>query len=106
MATEWCMWTGLPAHDRHSIVNAATKEKGEEEGGEDESEIHNAVRRSLTVTRTSNHYKLFLKINMNAPNKIFWIVYVFQLFVCLFPIISLNNWEFTVNHKQKKSIRG
>jgi hypothetical protein len=29
------------------IVNAATKQTGEEEGGEDESEIHTAMRRGL-----------------------------------------------------------
>jgi hypothetical protein len=45
------------------IVNAATKRKGIEEGGDDESEIHTAMRRSLKrFTKTSDHYKPSLKI--------------------------------------------
>jgi hypothetical protein len=46
------------------IVSAAVKQKGEV-GGEDESEICTAVRRSLKqLTKTSHHYKLFLIINV------------------------------------------
>jgi hypothetical protein len=43
-------------------VNTTTKQKGEQEGGEDDSEIHTAMRRSKQFKETSNHYKLFLKI--------------------------------------------
>jgi hypothetical protein len=81
------------------IVNAPAKQKGEEEGGEDESEegeSSKCVRYSMTLqyidtlldymgqrgfeysgitatrrslkqfTKTSNHYKLFLKINVSS----------------------------------------
>jgi hypothetical protein len=45
------------------IVDAAVKQKGEEEGGKNESEICTAMRKeSKQFTRTSGHYKLFLKI--------------------------------------------
>jgi hypothetical protein len=42
------------------IVNATRKQKGEEEGGEDQNEIHTAV--SKHFTKTSDHYKPFLRI--------------------------------------------
>jgi hypothetical protein len=34
---------------------------------------------------------------VNTPNKIFWIIRVFQLFVHLLPFISLDNWQFIVH---------
>jgi hypothetical protein len=52
MATEWCVWSGLPAHDRQTdIVNAAVKQELEEEGGEDESKTCTAVRSSLNISQ-------------------------------------------------------
>jgi hypothetical protein len=33
---------------------------------------------------------------VNAPNKIFWIIHVFLLFMCLLPFVSPDSWEFTV----------
>jgi hypothetical protein len=39
------------------MVDAATKQKGEEEGGEDEGEIRTAVRRSQQLTKTSDFSK-------------------------------------------------
>lgn len=44
MATEWCVWTGLPAHDRCQFCH---KNKGEEEGGDNDCDFHTVVRRSL-----------------------------------------------------------
>jgi hypothetical protein len=68
--------------------------------------------KSKEFTKTSDHYKLFLKMNIscvkkkkiwsnlwhsvNAPNKIFWIICVFQLFVHLLPFMNQDNQEFTV----------
>jgi hypothetical protein len=44
-------------------VNAATKQKGKEEGGEGKSEIRTAMKRGLNSSqKTSSHYEAFLKI--------------------------------------------
>jgi hypothetical protein len=39
--------------------------------------------------------------SMNAPNKIFWIIRVFLLFMHLLPFISPDNQEFAVVVKEK-----
>jgi hypothetical protein len=51
--------------DRH-IVNAAMKQRGKEEGGENESEI---CTESKHLTETSGHYKLFFRINISFVNE-------------------------------------
>jgi hypothetical protein len=62
--------------------------------------IHTAIRSVNSSPKTSDHYKLFMKITpfvtlVNAPNKIFWIISVFLLFLHLLPIISAESYEFT-----------
>jgi hypothetical protein len=53
-------------------------------------------------TKTSDHFRQFLKINVSCVKKceeiceVFWIIHVFQLFACLLFLISLHNKQFTV----------
>jgi hypothetical protein len=47
-------------------VNAATKQKGEEEGGEDESEIHTAMRRSLNSSKNKQSLQTISQNNISC----------------------------------------
>jgi hypothetical protein len=57
-------------HMTDTDIVCATKQKHEEEGGEDKSEIHTAVRSLKQSTCASKHYKIFLKINVSCVKKV------------------------------------
>jgi hypothetical protein len=79
------------------------KQKREAVDGEDKQSNSHCHKEYKKSTNTSGHHKLFLKINLNylkkkfgsymsAPNKIFWIIHICQLFISTFsPSLELIN---------------